>query len=161
MKSHARLGLIWEMLDCMATGYAQWVSAMDPELLEASPCWELVKTMQRREIRDWPLVWHERGGTFYGTPSKHYPNAPGRMIARKTDPIWRWISRFKTPWPPFDWGRGMRLRSMSIDEGEALGVTVSGESPQIPNVGSINLNPLSPEDSLSSFYDWLDQEPAI
>jgi hypothetical protein len=132
LKSRARLELIWNMNVAQAAGYAQWKSHMDPDMLFASPCYELVRLMPKREIRDWPLVWEDHGGKFYGEPGKDYPYAKGRMIAQKTDPIWRWISRFKTPWPPFDWGSGMGLRNVRRAEALALGVIKDDADPQVP-----------------------------
>lgn len=132
LRSRARLELIWNMNVAQARGYARWLADMDPHMLAASPCYELVRFKQRREIRDWPLEWADHGGKFYGAPGKDYPGAKGRMIAKKTDPIWRWISRFKTPWPPFDWGSGMGLVNVLRDESEALGVIGSEDPPQDP-----------------------------
>lgn len=127
LRSRARLELIWNMNMAQGVGYAQWKAAMDPDMLYASPCYELVRIMPKREIRDWPLVWGDHGGQFYGKPGKDYPDAEGRMIAPKTDLIWRWISRFKTPWPPFDWGSGMGLRNVRRAEAIALGVIKEDE----------------------------------
>ena len=122
LKSTARLGLIWDMNLSQAAGYARWKMDMMPEGLANEPAYELVRIKAKVEIRPWPLVWEDHGGKFHGAPGKDYPNAKGRMIALKTDPIWRFISRFKTPWPPFDWGSGMGLMGIDRDEAEALGL---------------------------------------
>jgi hypothetical protein len=122
LKSAACLDLTWQFSLQMARGYARWKTDMDPDILEASPCYELIRVRSKVEIRDWPLVWEEAGGTFHGTPGPDYPGAPGRMIALKTDPIWLVISRFKTPWPPFQPDSGMGLRSVRWKEAEALGL---------------------------------------
>jgi hypothetical protein len=122
LKSHRRLGLIFDMNVAQAQGYARWKSGMDPDVLKASPAQELIRVRSRMEHRDWPRIWQQAGGKFYGMPGKDYPNAPGRMIALKTDPIWTKISRFGTPWPPFDWGSGMGLKSIRRAEAESLQV---------------------------------------
>jgi hypothetical protein len=127
LKSSRRLGLIWDMNLAQAQGYAKWKAGMDPDVLQAVPAQELIRVRQRTEIRDWPQVWEDYGGRFYGQPSPDYPRAKGRMIALKTDPIWRRISRFKTPWPPFDWGSGMGLKNIRRDQAEALGLLGAGE----------------------------------
>lgn len=127
LKSSRRLGLIWDMNISQAQGYARWKTDMDPDILKAVPAQELIRVRSKIEVRDWPLVWADHGGKFYSKPGPDYPNAPGRMIALKTDPIWRWISRFKTPWPPFDWGSGMGLKNVRRAEAEALGVLADGE----------------------------------
>ncbi|MEI8038406.1 MAG: hypothetical protein WCJ14_08450 [Verrucomicrobiota bacterium] len=122
LKSTRRLGLIWDMNLAQAQGYARWKSDQTAIGLENEPAYELVRLTPRIEIRDWPLIWQEHGGKFTGRPGKDYPSAPGRMIALKTDPIWRYISRFKTPWPPFDWDSGMGLTGIDRSDAEDLGI---------------------------------------
>lgn len=131
LKSHRRLGLIWEMNLAQAQGYARWKADMTEDGLENEPCYELIRVMERMEHRDWPDIWLKAGGQFFDGPGSNddYPFAPGRMIAKKTDPIWRAISRFGTPWPPFDWGSGMGLRSISREESDAFGITRPDERP--------------------------------
>lgn len=123
LKSSRRLGLIWDMNIAQVQGYARWKAGMNPDALEAAPAQELIRGRQRLEIRDWPLIWADHGGKFYGAPGPDYPAAPGRMIALKTDPIWRFISRFNSPWSPYDWGSGMVEKSIRRRESDALGVT--------------------------------------
>lgn len=125
LKSTRRLGLIWDMNIAQAQGYAKWQADMTPEGLENEPCYELIRVMERMEHRDWPAIWRQHGGAFYDGPGSNddYPLAEGRMIAKKTDPIWRAISRFGTPWPPFEWGSGMGLRGIDRDEADAFGIT--------------------------------------
>lgn len=151
MKSSARLGLIWDMNLAQAQGFAKWKAGMDPDMLAAAPAQELIRVKSRREIRDWPLVWADHGGKFYGEPGPDYPYAPGRMIALKTDPIWRFISRFGTPWPPFDWGSGMGLKSILRAEAERLRLITPEDVPQpldVPFNESVQASLLDlPEDS--------------
>ena len=125
LKSSRRLGLIFDMNVAQAQGYARWAADMTPELLKAAPCYELLRVRNKLEIRNWPRIWAAAGGEFYGGAGSNpdYPLSPGRMIAKKTDPIWVAISRFQTPWPPFDWGSGMGLRSINRYESQSLGVT--------------------------------------
>lgn len=124
LKSTRRLSLIFDMNVAQAQGYARWKADMTPEGLENEPCYELIRVMERTERRDWPRIWNDAGGEFFGEAgaNEDYPEAPGRMIAAKNDPIWTRISRFGTPWPPFDWGSGMGLRGIDRDEAENLGV---------------------------------------
>lgn len=129
LKGFRRLGLIWDMNLAQAQGYARWKADMTPEGLENEPCYELIRVMDRLEHRDWPTVWRQHGGQFFDGEGSNddYPLSPGRMIARKTDPIWRAISRFGTPWAPFDWGSGMGLRGLPRAEADAFGLTFPGE----------------------------------
>ena len=127
LKGYRRLSLIWDMNLAQAEGYARWKADMTKDGLANEPCWELIRVMDRVEIREWQQIWEDHDGGFYGAPGVDYPRALGRMIAPKTSPIWTRISRFNSPWPPFDWGSGMGLRGVDIDEAEELGVVKSGD----------------------------------
>lgn len=133
--SAGRLGLIWQMNLDQAQGYAQWKTAMHPDLLEAAPAWEFVRLEQRMERRTWPAKWVALGGTFYPGPSE-YPE--GRMIALKTDPIWKALNRFGVPWKPFDWGSGMGTKNVRWREAMKLGVIKDGDPPQTPDLLPFN-----------------------
>jgi hypothetical protein len=128
LKSRARLELIWDMNRAQALGHANWLSDMTPEALENEPCYELVRIEARREPRDWFTVWLKAGGKLYD----------GRMIAPKTSTIWVAISRFGTPWAPFDWGSGMGLAGVDIDEAESLGAVSPDDAPQEPQETPFN-----------------------
>jgi len=132
VSSAGRLGLIWDMQLAQAQGYAKWKTGQDKDLLKAAPAQELIRVESRRERRLWPTIWAAAGGKFYGEPGPDYPGAPGRMIALKTDPIWTAISRFGTPWPPFDWGSGMGLRNVRRREALELGVIKRDDKAQQP-----------------------------
>jgi len=131
LSSAGRLGLIWDMQLAQAHGYAKWKTGQDKDLLKATPAQELIRVEARNERRDWPAIWAAHGGQFYGEPGADYPDAPGRMIALKTDPIWAKISRFGVPWPPFDWVSGMGLRNVRRREAIELGV-ITRETKQEP-----------------------------
>jgi hypothetical protein len=122
--SAGRLGLIWNMNLAQAEGYAQWKTAMDPDILRATPAWEFKRLENRLERRNWPVIWRANGGQFYPGPSE-YPE--GRMIALKTSDIWVKISRFGVPWKPFDWGSGMGTRNVRRKECLELGILKAGE----------------------------------
>ena len=44
------------------------------------------------------------------------------MVALINHPGWSRLSRFGTPWPPFDYSSGMGVESVSRKEAVALGV---------------------------------------
>lgn len=139
LSSAGRLGLIWQMQLDQAHGHAAWKTGMDADILEAFPAQELVRDMDRVERRDWPRLWLDEGGVFYGEAGGDYPLAPGRMIALKTDPIWTAISEFGTPWPPFAWGSGMGLRDVPRSEAVLLGL-IDPQDPMIPQVDPLRTN---------------------
>ena len=60
------------------------------------------------------------------------------MIALKGDPIWAAISRFGTPWPPFDFGSGMGVEDIDWEEAVELGVLKKDDPP--PKVESKDIN---------------------
>lgn len=125
--SRARLGLIFDMQTRQAAEFARYVAGQDRDLLDAFPAQELIRVEERNLERDWRGRWSAAGGRMYG----------GRMIALKTDPIWSRISRFGTPYPPFDYGSGMGVEDVSRADAEALGVIKSGE-PVRPNIDDFN-----------------------
>lgn len=120
LASRTRLGLIYDMQVQGAQGYARRTMDLDPDVLDAYPAQELVRSEARRAPRDWPAIWQSKGGAL----------ANGRMVALKTDGIWSRISRFGTPWPPFDYGSGMDLEDVSRADAEALGLIAPGAAVQ-------------------------------
>ena len=110
--SFPRLKLIWDIQTQQAQGYAQWKAEQDPDILDAFPAQELIRVENRRVPRDWFRRWIDAGGQIYD----------GRLVALKNAPIWRRISRFGNPWPPYDYNSGMGLEDVSRDEAEELGL---------------------------------------
>jgi phage gp29-like protein len=119
IESSTRLGLIHDMNAEEARARAKWDADQDPDALAAFPAQELVRSERRENPRDWPARWQAAGGTLTGG---------NRMVALKSDPIWRAISAFDRPWPPFDFGSGMALIDVSRKEAEALGILRPGQS---------------------------------
>ena len=110
--SDARLNLIADMQLKQAHGYGQYVQSQQSDILDAFPCRELLRGHDRKEKRNWKERWVAKGGKLYSD----------RMIARKDDSIWTKISRFGTPYPPFDYNSGMVTEEVHRDEAEQLGV---------------------------------------
>ena len=111
--SDARLNLIIDTNVRQAYGYGQFLQQNDPDILDAFPCLELYRLFDRKEKRPWRDRWVRAGGKLYGGR---------RMIARKDDPIWTRISRFGTPYPPFDFNSGMSTEEVDRQTAEDLGV---------------------------------------
>lgn len=115
-----RLELVYEQNLQAARGYGWWREGQDSDALDAFPAQELLREEDRREPRDWVRRWAEAGGRLFG----------GRMIALKSDPVWGRISRFGTPWPPYDFGSGMGVEDIERAEAEALGLIGPDETAQ-------------------------------
>lgn len=115
--SERRAELIVDTQTTMAYGHANWKAGQDRDALEAFPAQELLRIEDRKEPRDWRRRWVEAGGNIFEGE---------RMVALKTDEVWAKISRFKTPWPPFDFGSGMGVEDVSREEAEQLGLLEAG-----------------------------------
>lgn len=126
ISSARRLRLIYDTQVDRAHAYAHHVAGQDPDILDAWPAQELVRLEQRSSPRDWKARWTAAGGRLVN----------GRMVALKSDPIWAKLSRFGTPFPPFDFGSGMGVEDVSLEEAQAFGLIKRGETPQpAPNTG--------------------------
>lgn len=118
--SDDRLNLILDTNVQMAQGYGRWKQGQDPTILDAWPAQELIDTNpgQTENRRDWEQIWENAGGTV---------QPDGRMIALKNDPIWVEISRFRLPYPPFDFGSYWDVADVDYDEAVALGLLQPGQ----------------------------------
>ena len=118
--SMARANVIIDTNAGMAAGYASAIEANSYGARLAFPAQELVRIEEREVPRDWRRIWTQHGGRLFG----------GRMIALKEDPIWAAISRFGTPYPPFDFNSGMGVDDISFDEAVSIGVITDSYQPQ-------------------------------
>src|SRR6185369_16237886 len=118
LSSDRRLNVMLDTNIEMAQGYGGWAQGQDKQILDQWPAQELIRVMNfdavaRGTARDWPGRWDDEGGEFFGA---------GRMIALKNAPIWKDISRFELPYPPFDFNSGMDVQDIERDEAIALGL---------------------------------------
>jgi hypothetical protein len=60
------------------------------------------------------------------------------MVALKGDPVWTAISRFGTPWPPFDFNSGMGVEDIDAEEAAELGVLAGDDPPPSPDDTDFN-----------------------
>lgn len=123
LASDRRLDLIIHMRTRMVWGGA--AHKRRQEALDDFPCQELVRFEERIIKRNWPQRWREAAAATGDVAAAGVLQRHGRMIARADSPIWRELSRFGTPHPPFDYNSGMWTESVSRDEAVALGVIES------------------------------------
>jgi len=119
VRSQRRLALIYDMQTRQATEMARAKMDMDPDVLDAYPAYRFARVETRDEERqDWPQRWRTAaaGVGFQGV------DRGGSMVALKTSPVWAALSRFGTPWPPYDWGSGMGRVDVSRGEATAMGL---------------------------------------
>lgn len=119
MRTRARLDLVLDTQVRQARGWAQWKEATTAGALAAFPAQELVRVRQVKVERKWRERWAANGGRLFG----------GRMVALKNDPVWTRISRFGTPYPPFDFNSGMGVEDVDWDEAVELGLLKDDDPP--------------------------------
>ena len=119
LAGRARLGLIYDMQDRGAFGFARWKNDQDTDALASFPAWEFKRIYARRLPR---LDWAERWDEAFAGDEGATESSSGRMIALKTSPGWEMLSVFGTPWAPFDYGSGMGLRDVSRKTALAIGI---------------------------------------
>ncbi len=124
-RSARRLGLIHDFNIRQAHEFARFKSGQQEGALDAFPAQELVRWHSRKVPRAWHVIWSEHGGRTFG----------GRMIALKSDRIWARISRFGSPFPPFDFNSGMGVEDVSRDEAEEFGLIKPGQTPKRADAG--------------------------
>ncbi len=133
-----RLELIVNFNTEQAQEYARWKTEQDPAILDAYPAQELVRIEEREVPRDWPARWKAAGGELRA----------GRMVALKNDGIWTKLSRFGTPFPPFDFNSGMGLEDVSREDAEQLGL-IRSDQQQRPMDADFNRNLAASVENLS------------
>ena len=116
-----RLGLIFDFQQERLSAQLFLAQGEDEDHAWAFPCLELIRVSTRDNPRNWKARWTEAGGKLYD----------GRMVALRNDPIWRRISRFGSPVPPFDFNSGMGLEEVNRFEAEALGVELPEEGEEV------------------------------
>ena len=134
--SRRRLSLIYKMNYEEAREYAKYTRGQDSDALYMFPAQEFLRVEPRRVPRtDWQTRWRAAGGRLYG----------GRMIALKSSDVWKNLSRFDRPYPPFDYGSGMGVEDVDRDEAIALGLLPKDE----------------PVDEIPDFDDALETEVSL
>lgn len=119
LRTKARLDLVLDTQVRQARGWAQWKAATTRGALAAVPAWELVRVREVKVERDWDRRWAAAGGRLFD----------GRKIALKNDPVWTRISRFGTPYPPFDFNSGMGVDDVDYEEAVELGLLKDDDPP--------------------------------
>jgi hypothetical protein len=155
IRSQARLELIFDTQVNLAYSAAQKSAGMLPDSLRDFPAWELVRLEDRKEPRHWPTRWRQVGGKFFPGENAAYPDAPGRFVALKTDPIWSALGSknlfndaLDVDRPPFAWRSGMGWKQVSRQEWEAAGAVAPRQTEPPPSPqprGSASIKNLDPE----------------
>jgi hypothetical protein len=124
--SYRRQQLIADFQIEQANSYGRYKRDLgDANLLDAFPAQELVRVAPRVKQRDWWTRWAEAGSEVGWQGASR-----ARMVALKTSPIWAALSRFGTPFPPFDFNSGMGLEDVDYDTAESLGLIPKNWDPE-------------------------------
>lgn len=132
-----RLGLIHDMQIAQATGFARHKLDTSEGALLLYPAWRLGESTAD-EPR--PLIWWERRWAQAGAAVGWSGAVQVEFVALKTSPIWSALSRFGTPWPPFDWGSTRELEDVGRDEAISLGLLEESEVLNRGGAGGENFN---------------------
>lgn len=104
-------------------GFQNWLSTQDQDLLEAFPAQSLINVIgPDSEFSDAKARWVKSGGLLRS----------GQMIALKNDPIWRKMSLFGFPFPPFTPTSGLGVEDVSREEAFSFGLKKSDLNQQRP-----------------------------
>lgn len=128
-----RLGMVYDIQKQMATGYARWKADQSEGALLLYPAWRLVREADRRVPRDWAARWAEAGEEVGWEGA-----VPHGRVALKSSPIWAALSRFGTPWPPFDFNSGMGVEDVEREEAVSLGLLKEDEIPEASGEADFN-----------------------
>lgn len=117
----SRVKLIVDMAVETSVNKARWEAMnADKTALKIAPALRFVRWYPRKEPRDWETRWFEaaQAVNWEGV----YQNDGGKTkIALFRSPIWRELSAFDRPYPPFDYNSGMGTERVFAYELEQLG----------------------------------------
>jgi hypothetical protein len=107
--SDARTNLQLSVNVEMMRGLGNYIQGQQADVLDMWPAQRLVRVIDTKVQRDWDQRWKDAGG----------PAGTGN-VALKNDPVWVNLSRFRNPYPPFDYNSGMGVEDVTRREAMAL-----------------------------------------
>ena len=145
LTSAKRLNLILDTNVQMARSAGNYAIDQDPDILRATPCWELIRAGYAKVPRPWPEKWMQAARACGDQAASKVFSETGRMIARRDSPIWTLrlaeggFNRFGNPYAPFDFGSHMRTIGVSRTEALRLGAIKPGDVSPQPQPTSISI----------------------
>lgn len=130
LRSDARINLVLKTNVELAQGAGQKIQGNDPAVLEAFPCWELVRfTEPKGQRRNWPNRWRIAAQDSGDSDALRVLEETGRMVARKDSPIWSSLGSSRlfddaldTDFTPLAFNSGMWMQNVAYDDAENLGL---------------------------------------
>lgn len=92
------------------SGARNYMCGFDEGALLAFPAWSIVKDIECKARCNLKTKWIENGGVLLS----------GKMIALKSDPIWRKMSLFGYPFPPFNYCKCCGVEDIDYDKCKKL-----------------------------------------
>jgi hypothetical protein len=124
-----RLGMVYDMQIAQSGGFAQWKLDQEEGALLLYPAAEFARVEDREEPRiDWPERWARACLSAGDGGALRVLQETGRMVALRSSRVWVRLSRFGTPWPPYDFGSGMGQEDVTRDEAVELGLMQPNEA---------------------------------
>jgi hypothetical protein len=106
------LDIVLTLNSALRCCWRQYQDGSHAAILDQWPAEELIQVGPAQEPVDWPSRWCAAGGQLFS----------GRMIALKDSRVWRGISDFGYPFPPFAATSKMRVRAIDRDIAMSLGL---------------------------------------
>lgn len=126
-------------------GAGHYAEGTNPDVLDAFPCWELVRFEARKQERAWKTRWMEAGRHVGDFEALRALDQFGRMVARKDSRIWAALGdpelfpdALGNPYPPFAFNSGMWIQDVSREDAQKLGIDVRDVKPE-----SLDFSPIS------------------
>lgn len=157
--SERRLKLIYNQQMESAQEYAKWRAEQDPDVMAAYPAQEFIRVRAVKTPRhNWPQRWSDAATRCGWQGVSREAFKTGRMVALKNSPVWSNLSRFGTPYPPFDYGSGRGLRDIPRKEAESLHLIKAGDPPPVGAMEDFNARLQASVADLNPTYRKLLQE---
>jgi len=129
LSSNARINLVIKTGKETSQGAGQYIQGNDLDVLDAFPCWELVRFEGHKKQRDWEARWRTAARVSGDTDALRVLEETGRMVARKDSPIWDSLGDssifpdgLDNPYAPFAFNSGMGQIAVSYDDAKDLGL---------------------------------------
>lgn len=151
----ARQKLILETNVSKAANYA-WHEAIKGSA--GYPAQRLVRLGARRSPRDWATIWQK---AYAALPPEEQAKAhPTAQVAMTDCAIWRALSRWHDPYPPYDYNSGMGVEPVSAAEAAELGLMRGAEetAPAGFNANDHELPEDLPFDVSVEIEEWIDEQ---
>lgn len=134
LSSLDRINVVLRTNVAMARGHASWVRSQTG--IRVMPCQRLYRGSPRVEPRDWDYRWALAKEKTADVPGVHET----QHVALLNHPIWRELSRFNNPYPPYDFNSGMAVKAVGRDEALQLGFILDPDNDPMQQPIHISMN---------------------